>query len=87
MVEKQIDQEKLEEAIMKELRLDGLVNADEAVIQKLDQDFTAGSSVIPVSRTKNGLSKTSKTVNDEEFREIRSHHAIVSDLNLCSIVF
>lgn len=75
VVEKQIDQEKLEEAIMKELRLDGLVNADEAVIQKLDQDFTAGSSVIPVSRTKNGLSKTSKTVNDEEFREILDYAA------------
>lgn len=70
VVEKEVDQEKLEEAILKELRLDGLVNSDESVIRRLDHEFTSGSSVIPVSRTKSGLSKTSKVLREEEFEAV-----------------
>lgn len=70
VVDKEVDQEKLEEAILKELRLDGLVNADETVIQKLDEDFTGNSSVIPVGKTKSGYSKASKTLKPEEFDEV-----------------
>lgn len=67
VVDKELDDRKLEEAILKELRLDGLVNADEAVIQRLDSEFTGNSTVIPVGKTKTGYSKASRTLEPEEF--------------------
>lgn len=70
VVDKEIDEEKLNEAILKELRLDGLVNGDEAVVQRLDKEFSGTSSVIPVARTKSGYSKASKTLSTEEFAEV-----------------
>ena len=67
------DLEKLESAILKELRMDGLVNAEEAVIQRLDDCFTGSSDVIPVARTKTGLAKHSKTLSTEEFSEVLTY--------------
>ena len=57
VVAKEADMEKVEQAILKELKVDGLVNADDIVIQKLDREFAGSSDVIPVSRTKTGYSK------------------------------
>lgn len=70
VVDKEIDEEKLNEAILKELRLDGIVNGDDAVVRRLDKEFSGTSSVIPVARTKAGYSKTSKTLSAEEFGEV-----------------
>lgn len=70
IVAKEEDMEKLESAILKELRMDGLVNAEDAVIQRLDDSFTGASDVIPVARTKTGLAKHSKTLSMEEFSEV-----------------
>ena len=70
VVDKELDDVKLEEAILRELRLDGLVNADEAVITRLDSDFTGNSSVIPVGKTKTGYSKMSRTLEPEEFAQV-----------------
>ena len=70
VVEKEVDQDRLEEAILKELRLDGLVNGDDAVIFRLDREFQDTSSVIPVRKTKNGYAKASKTLSQEEFTEV-----------------
>lgn len=70
IVAKEIDPVKLETAILKELRLDGIVNEEEAVIQRLDSDFDSISTVIPVSRTKAGISKVSKTLSQKEFEEM-----------------
>ncbi len=72
VVEKEMDQEKLEEAILKELRLDGLVNAKDAVIRRLDREFQDASSVIPVKKSKGGYAKVSKTLSQEEFDEVLS---------------
>ena len=36
IVGKELDEEKLEEAILKELRLDGIIRQEDAVIQRLD---------------------------------------------------
>lgn len=58
----------IEEQILKELRLDGIVNADEEVIMHLERNLSGTSDCIPVSRKKDGgLSKTSKIMTPEEF--------------------
>ena len=67
VVAKEADMEKVEQAILRELKVDGLVNADDIVIQKLDREFAGSSDVIPVSRTKTGYSKQSKMISPEDF--------------------
>lgn len=67
-VEKEVDDQVLEGKILKELRLDGLVNADEEVIMHLEKDLIGNSDIIPVGRNKDGsLSKSSKVLSPEEF--------------------
>ncbi|MEG1957195.1 MAG: PD-(D/E)XK nuclease family protein [Lachnospiraceae bacterium] len=68
IVDKISDETLLQEAILKELKLDGLVNESETVIRHLDKDFLANSMIIPVGRNKNEtLSQTSKTLTDQQF--------------------
>lgn len=58
----------IESKILKELRLDGMVNADEEVLRHLERDLSGTSECIPVSRKKDGgLSKTSKALPMEDF--------------------
>lgn len=49
IVSREEDMERLEEAILKELRLDGIVNSDDAVLRLIDEEMKPGtsSSVIP----------------------------------------
>lgn len=68
IVGKETDKQKLQDAILKELKLDGLVNSDDVVIEHLDHDLTGNSLVIPAGRNKDqSLSRTSKAVTSEEF--------------------
>ena len=76
IVAKETDEEKLEEAILRELRLDGFVNSDDVVISSLDRDFTGSSGVIPVQRTKSGFSKASKVLSEEEFEAVLDYAVI-----------
>jgi len=74
IVKKQINADKLEEAILKELRLDGLLNSEPDVIEHLEHDLSGNSLIIPVGRNKDGsLSKNSKAVTTEEFRTISGY--------------
>lgn len=58
----------IEDRILKELRLDGMVNAEEEVLLHLEKNLSGTSDCIPVSRKKDGeLSKTSKVLSAEEF--------------------
>lgn len=58
----------IEDRILKELRLDGMVNADEEVLQHLEKNLSGTSDCIPVARKKDGeLSKTSKVLSADEF--------------------
>lgn len=69
-----VKEEELENAILAELRLDGVVNADEEVIRHLDREFSGNSLVIPVGRNKDqSLSKTSKAFPEEDFELIASY--------------
>lgn len=65
------DDDKLEAAMLKELRLDGIVNENEEVIMHLDREMSGSSLVVPVGRNKdNSLSRTSKTLPEEDFETI-----------------
>lgn len=66
----------LEDAVLKELRPDGLINLEEDVLKHLDHCAKGESLVIPVKYNKNGgLSKGSKTIPSEEF-QIMVRHAV-----------
>lgn len=68
LVEKETDDQILETKILKELRLDGLVNAEEEVLAHLEKNLSGNSVLIPVGRNKDGsLSKTSKVLTQGEF--------------------
>ena len=73
IVDRVDDEEELNEKILKELKLDGLVNSDEHVIEHLEKNLTGSSIFIPVARNKNGShSKYSKVLEpDISFRSTR----------------
>lgn len=59
----------VENSILKELRLDGLVNGDEAVLSHLERDLSGNSLLIPVGKNRDGsLSRNSKALPGEIFR-------------------
>lgn len=68
IIGKVTDEEKRNETLLKELRLDGIVNQSEEVIDHLDHTMQGQSLVVPVGKNKDGsLSKTSKVLKEEEF--------------------
>lgn len=67
IVEKEKNKQ-IDDQILRELRLDGMVNADEEVLLHLEKNLSGTSDCIPVSRKKDGeLSKTSKVLYPDEF--------------------
>lgn len=69
-----VEEEKWEETVLSKLRLDGIVNADEEVINHLDKKFTGSSLAIPVGKNKNGsLSKASKAFSETDFAIISQY--------------
>ena len=68
IVEKEMDEEKLEEKFLKELKLDGIVNADEGVLDHMEHNLSGTSKYLPIGKNKDGsLSKNSKVFTPEEF--------------------
>lgn len=68
IVEDSFDESELERKLLKELRPDGLVNAQDEALGHLDKGLEGASFAVPVSRTKSGvLSKTSKATAEENF--------------------
>lgn len=71
VVDRKDNDEDVEKSILKELRLDGLVNGDEKVISHLERDLTGSSLLIPVGRNKDGsLSKNSRALPGDTFRAV-----------------
>ena len=61
--------EELEEAVLKELRPDGIVNLTEDALIHLDRTGAGESLAVPVKYNKDGsLSRTSRAVSGEDFR-------------------
>ena len=70
IVEKEKNDTVLEEKLLKELKLDGLINAEETVLQHLERDLSGTSNLNPIGRNKDGsLSKNSKVLSPEDFEE------------------
>ena len=70
----------IQEAILKELRPNGLVNSEESIYRALDDEFEQRSNVIPVELKKDGsLSSRSSVAATEEFEVISEYvnHNIV----------
>lgn len=68
IVDKEKDEQVLEKKLLKELRPDGIVNAEEAVLKHLEKNLQGNSCYLPVSRNKDGsLSRNSKALTSEEF--------------------
>lgn len=79
MVERADSEEAIDQLLLKELRMKGLVNKEEHVISLLDRAFGSGASlspsikswVIPVETLKDGnLGKRSSVAGDKEFQQM-----------------
>ena len=67
--ETDIGAEEMEDALLRELSLDGICNAEPEIIRLMDQECGAKSKILPISYNKDGsLSKTSKAVSTEQFK-------------------
>ena len=76
-----------EEAILKELKPDGIINLRDEVLHHLDSHTEGESLVIPVKYNKNGsLSKSSKAVSEEDFRIMMKHAAKKVEETHCRIL-
>ena len=71
VVPDQESDEAVEKSILKELKLDGLVNGDEAVLSHLERDLSGASLLFPMGRNKDGsLSKSSRALPKETFETV-----------------
>lgn len=62
------DVQEIEDAILAELKMTGMVSDDEAVLRLLDRDFDSKSTIIPVARKKDGsFTQASSVLSDEDF--------------------
>lgn len=74
LVEPVEDEKERERQILKALRLDGVANADQEVLEHLEHGLAGASDILPVSRNKNGsLAKTSKALNAEQFQIVTDY--------------
>lgn len=82
MVKGKAEKEKVEQIILKGLRMDGLLNEDDPVLPSLDSGFQTeegklaadkSSDILPFATNKDGgLKKTSKTVTTKDFADLMS---------------
>ena len=73
-VTEQMSEAEIQEAILKELKPDGLVNSEESVYRAMDDVFEQKSDVIPVEIKKSGeLSSRSSVASAEEFEVLREY--------------
>ena len=66
--ESEMSPEAIEEALFKEMALEGICNADSDIIHYMDKECDTKSKILPISYNKDGsLSKISKAVSTEQF--------------------
>lgn len=72
--EEELSPEQVNDQLLKELRMNGLVNDSEEVIRLLDGSFATKSSIIPVERKSDGsLSSRSSVVNRQDYEVISNY--------------
>ena len=70
--------EAVERSILKELRLDGLVNGDEDVVEHLEHGLAGTSVLYPVGRNKDGsLSRASRVLGSEDFQTMLAYTKVM----------
>lgn len=66
-----LSSQQLEEALFKELSLEGVCNADSDIIHYMDKECGIKSKILPISYNKDGsLAKISKAVSTEQFEQL-----------------
>mgnify|MGYP001859527860 FL=1 len=74
LVDRADTREEVENSILKELKLDGLVNAEENVVEHLEHGLSGSSVLFPIGRNKDGsLSQRSKALAPEEFDTVLAY--------------
>ena len=68
-----ISDEEIEKAIMKELRMKGLVLADVKLIKAMDRDLDGDSLIIPARINKDGSLGRSTSATQEQFKTLRKY--------------
>lgn len=69
-----VSEEKIEDELLKELCLDGMINLKDETLQHLEHKNEGESLAIPVKYNKNGsLSKSSKAISEENFQLMMRH--------------
>ena len=72
--DEELTPEELNEQLRQELRMNGVVNKNDAVITSLDAEFTNKSDVVPVERKKDGsYSARSGVLNPEDLQEVSDY--------------
>lgn len=67
-------EEEVEKSILKELKLDGLINGEEAVVEHLEHGLSGTSVLFPIGRNKDGsLSQKSRALAPEEFNTVLAY--------------
>lgn len=70
----ELSEEELNQEILGKLRMNGVVNSQEGVAQKLDREMGSKSDVIPVERKKDGtFSARSSTMSREELKTVSDY--------------
>lgn len=71
VVDRKDSDDEVERSILRELKLDGLVNGDGEVIAHLEKDLSGASVLFPVGKNKDGsLSKNSRALPGETFEAV-----------------
>jgi len=66
-------EEEIEKAIMKQLRMKGLLLADVKLIREMDKDIEGSSMIIPATVNKDGsLGKNTSAATMEQFKLLRN---------------
>ncbi|MCB2290007.1 helicase-exonuclease AddAB subunit AddB [Clostridium sp. CS001] len=69
-----LDEEELEKAIMKALKMKGLLLADTKIIKEMDRNIEGASLIVPVSIKKDGeIGSRSSVATKEQFDLLRAH--------------
>jgi len=67
-------EEEIEKAIMKQLRMKGLLLADVKLIREMDKDIEGSSMIIPATVNKDGsLGKNTSAATMEQFKLLRKY--------------
>ncbi|MBQ8230600.1 MAG: helicase-exonuclease AddAB subunit AddB [Lachnospiraceae bacterium] len=70
----ELSEEELNEQILEKLRMKGVVNGEEGIVEKLDKFMGSKSSIIPVERKKDGsFSARSSVMSSEELKIISDY--------------